>query len=217
MSTKLPFNVYNSFIKRHTRDRSRQRQLDYLAPFRRPPHPPSSFKNSLQNVPSTPYQPYISTDGHSSYERLPAFPEGSSLQHVPSHQEGSDVMEAIPAIKDGHEKASGKRTRDMVIQGVVVPPRPVPPGDEECCMSGCVNCVYTAYSQELEEYMAAIDAAREALKAAHISQEDWPDEIENSGNVERVKGQEESGMDTGMSAFLALEKKLKTKHASENS
>lgn len=38
----------------------------------------------------------------------------------------------------------------QMISGVLVPPRPDEP--DNCCMSGCVNCVWDGYREELEEW-----------------------------------------------------------------
>lgn len=77
----------------------------------------------------------------------------------------------------------------------------------ECCMSGCVNCVYTVYSDDLQGYVAALDAAREALEAARIPKTEWPDEVAKQGRGEDVKGEEvqktEDAMDPAMNAFFA--------------
>lgn len=77
----------------------------------------------------------------------------------------------------------------------------------DCCMSGCVNCVYTVYSEELEGYVEALDAAREALEAAYIPKTEWPDEVAKQGRREDVMGEEmqntEDAMDPAMSAFFA--------------
>lgn len=74
-------------------------------------------------------------------------------------------------------------------------------------MSGCVNCVYTVYSEELEGYVEALDAARGALEAAHIPKAEWPDEVAKQGRGEDVMGEEvqktEDAMDPAMSAFFA--------------
>jgi hypothetical protein len=49
------------------------------------------------------------------------------------------------------------------IAGVLVPPRPEEP--DNCCMSGCVNCVWDRYRDELEDWAAASAEAREKMKA----------------------------------------------------
>ena len=44
------------------------------------------------------------------------------------------------------------------IAGIVVPPRPDEP--DNCCMSGCVNCVWDRYREELEEWAEKAGEAR---------------------------------------------------------
>ncbi|AFR97442.1 hypothetical protein C343_05584 [Cryptococcus neoformans C23] len=207
----------------------RQRQLDYLAPFRRPANPPySPLNDKLQNVLQTHGQPAASPEGDVAYETASTAPVATSLQEVPRHEEASRLVDPLPAMKDAsgaeeeHSKEKMKaRTKEMIVQGISVPPKPIPPGEEECCMSGCVNCVYTVYSDDLQGYVAALDAAREALEAAHIPKTEWPDEVAKQGRGEDVKGEEvqktEDAMDPAMNAFFALENKLKKKQAPESS
>ncbi|WVQ79879.1 hypothetical protein IAT38_001979 [Cryptococcus sp. DSM 104549] len=207
--------------------RYRRQQLDYLAPFRRPTSPPpSASATSLQNVLQTPPQPdHDPTRGsHSPFETSSTAPVASSLQEVPSQEERSKVVDPVPAMKGlGGESSAGakdakggaRRTKEMYVGNIAVPPKPVPPGEEECCMSGCVNCVYTIYTQELEEYVEAIDAARAELEATGVPRSEWPEEIARDGRGDAIENEEKdsakAGMDPAMSAFLALEGKLKKK------
>lgn len=39
------------------------------------------------------------------------------------------------------------------VAGVLVPPKPAEP--DNCCMSGCVNCVWDLYRDEMEEWAAS--------------------------------------------------------------
>ncbi|KAI0969494.1 oxidoreductase-like protein [Xylaria arbuscula] len=55
------------------------------------------------------------------------------------------------------------RDRSVLVAGVLVPPRPEEP--DNCCMSGCVNCVWDRYGEELEEWAAASTRADVALQA----------------------------------------------------
>lgn len=49
------------------------------------------------------------------------------------------------------------------IAGVMVPPRPEEP--DNCCMSGCVNCVWDIYRDEMEEWAAKNAEARARIQA----------------------------------------------------
>ncbi|KAK0319525.1 hypothetical protein LTR82_009592 [Friedmanniomyces endolithicus] len=53
--------------------------------------------------------------------------------------------------------------KSQLIAGVLVPPRPEEP--ENCCMSGCVNCVWDFFRDEMEEWAARSGEAREKGKA----------------------------------------------------
>ncbi|KAI1750715.1 oxidoreductase-like protein [Xylaria castorea] len=55
------------------------------------------------------------------------------------------------------------RDRSVRVAGVLVPPRPEEP--DNCCMSGCVNCVWDGYRDDMEEWAAASTRADEALQA----------------------------------------------------
>lgn len=244
MPPKIPIQSILSPVNRHIATRHiascarlhRQRQLDYLAPFRRPANPPySPLNDKLQNVLQTHGRPAASPEGNVAYETASTAPVATSLQEVPRREDekASRLVDPVPAMKDAsgakEEQSKGKtkaRTKEMIVQGIVVPPKPTPPGEEgwrkltersslalltdaltECCMSGCVNCVYTVYSEELEGYVEALDAARGALEAAHIPKAEWPDEVAKQGRGEDVMGEEvqktEDAMDPAMSAFFA--------------
>ncbi|KAL0243587.1 hypothetical protein I308_105554 [Cryptococcus tetragattii IND107] len=239
MRPKIPIQSILSPVNRHIATRHiascarlhRQRQLDYLAPFRRPANPPySPLNDKLRNVLQTHGRPAASPEGNAAYETASTAPVATSLQEVPRREdeEASRLVDPVPAMKDAsgakEEQSKEKtkaRTKEMIVQGIVVPPKPTPPGEEDCCMSGCVNCVYTVYSEELEGYVEALDAAREALEAAYIPKTEWPDEVAKQGRGEDVMGEEmqntEDAMDPAMSAFFALENKLKKKQAPESS
>ncbi|KAK6614083.1 UPF0651 protein, mitochondrial [Botrytis cinerea] len=113
------------------------------------------------------------------------------------------------------------------IAGVLVPPRPEEP--DNCCMSGCVNCVWDRYRDEIEEWAAAKKDADRALKKerrkestgilaqAATSMDDdgggsegnW--DIGGDGNSDDLF----EGVPVGIRAFMAQEKKLKEKHQRE--
>ncbi|KAL8370088.1 hypothetical protein RB595_000451 [Gaeumannomyces hyphopodioides] len=51
------------------------------------------------------------------------------------------------------ERLAAVRSRSVVVAGVLVPPKPEEP--DNCCMSGCVNCVWDRYREEMEEWATA--------------------------------------------------------------
>lgn len=61
------------------------------------------------------------------------------------------------------ERLARIRSKSTVVAGVVVPPRPEEP--DNCCMSGCVNCVWDRFRDEMEEWMLASAEAERRLAA----------------------------------------------------
>lgn len=59
------------------------------------------------------------------------------------------------------ERLAQIRSRSKLVAGVLVPPKPEEP--DNCCMSGCVNCVWDRFRDEMEEWaLANTEAARRA-------------------------------------------------------
>ena len=92
--------------------------------------------------------------------------------------------------------------------------------DVECCMSGCVHCVYNIYTDELETYTEALSSAHQALLSAGVSKSEWPAavrKLDKKGEKQMQKearGGMEEGMDPVMAGFLAMERRLKEKQLS---
>ena len=119
------------------------------------------------------------------------------------------------------------------IAGVMVPPRPTEP--DNCCMSGCVNCVWELYRDEMEEWAAKSAEARAALQARRergkgaetiISKGGTPTHVaismdDDGGGRETNWGagadQEElfGDIPVGIREFMKTEKKLKQRHQEE--
>lgn len=59
------------------------------------------------------------------------------------------------------EKAAGRAARSTTIAGVLVPPRPEEP--DNCCMSGCVNCVWDLFREDMEEWTLKANEAKKRL------------------------------------------------------
>jgi hypothetical protein len=68
----------------------------------------------------------------------------------------------------GSTTALAERKEEIIkssqnVAGVLVPPRPEEP--DNCCMSGCVNCVWDMYRDEMEEWAERSVQARAAMQA----------------------------------------------------
>jgi predicted nucleic acid-binding Zn-ribbon protein len=121
-----------------------------------------------------------------------------------------------------------------IIAGVKVPPRPTEP--DNCCMSGCVNCVWDLYRDEMEEWAAASAKARAAMQAQREGGKGTGTMIAGAGTPSHVAtsmdddggGSEANwsvGMDqdslfddipVGIRQFMKTEKMLKQKHRVES-
>lgn len=164
-------------------------------------------------------------------------PESSSPE--PSFTTDKEDQTEIPQIVFGSRIAgpAGERAdinaASREVAGVKVPPKPEEP--DNCCMSGCVNCVWDLYREDLEEWSAKSAAAREQLQAQGSSgsatdtgsQESktpskprasskndggesdnaWVSDPATSGNEEDLLG----NIPVGMREFMRMEKALKMK------
>jgi len=60
------------------------------------------------------------------------------------------------------ERLAAIRSQSRLVTGVLVPPRPEEP--DNCCMSGCVNCVWDRYRDDMEEWASANAEAERRLR-----------------------------------------------------
>ena len=59
------------------------------------------------------------------------------------------------------QRETAAKERGTVVAGVFVPARPEEP--DNCCMSGCVNCVWERFCEEMDEWAAANAEAQKRL------------------------------------------------------
>ncbi|KAL8303454.1 hypothetical protein RB600_007078 [Gaeumannomyces tritici] len=114
--------------------------------------------------------------GPDSPERGGAPPEPNpDPEAAPPQQETSPPRPGIvfgsslagPAARA--ERLAAVRSRSVEVAGVLVPPRPEEP--DNCCMSGCVNCVWDRYREEMEEWAMASAEADARLLAQKEQQQ----------------------------------------------
>ncbi|PWN43047.1 ABC1-domain-containing protein [Ceraceosorus guamensis] len=123
--------------------------------------------------------------------------------------------------------ASSEPAAPILVRGISIPPKPEAPGSEDCCMSGCVHCVYDMYADDLE----AFHEARNQLLSLTppLTDDEWPSHLlgprpETAPNFNGAKEQaqaeadaHESSLDPSMQAFLAMERGIKAKRANSPS
>lgn len=134
------------------------------------------------------------------------------------------------------EKASKTSSRyfqtpTYMIGGIQVPSKPVEP--DNCCMSGCVNCVWELFNDDLKEYKAQRKLAAESLRAhggvwplkynppvSMLNMENLPEEIRNKSpqEIDEIISDQQYYDNSDrwesvlMSAFADFERKLHKEH-----
>lgn len=135
------------------------------------------------------------------------------------------------------ERSEAKKQKSTLIAGILVPPRPMEP--DNCCMSGCVNCVWDLYRDDMEEWAAKSAEARAKLQALRSSGDATGTMLTKPGTPSHVAtsmDDDGGGSDTnwanatspgadgdmfadipvGIREFMKTEKMLKQKHAQES-
>lgn len=113
------------------------------------------------------------------------------------------------------------RLESKKIGGVKVPKRPIEP--DNCCMSGCINCVWELFNEDLEDWkFKRIEAAKQLLKQDKNDKnlEKWPADWDappkildkafiSKGMSTDDTVEEIQGMPVGLQVFALFEKKKK--------
>lgn len=129
-------------------------------------------------------------------------------------------------IKGSIESSSRRmRQEPRVIAGVTVPARPIEP--DNCCMSGCINCVWEMYNDDIQDWK---DKRKEAAKALVKKGGIWPADFHppvrylTPANLPKQMSPQDKTESDGwadvpisIKVFAEFEKKLKAKKKKLNS
>ncbi|KAF7949622.1 uncharacterized protein EAE97_003131 [Botrytis byssoidea] len=197
-----------------------------------PRHESTSNKPAHQAHPVGDYYSLLLSS--SSPEISSAPPTTASPSNTPITSSSSPTEPAAdpePAILFSSRLSSPLERRSEILRksqriaGVLVPQRPEEP--DNCCMSGCVNCVWDRYRDEIEEWAAAKKDADRALKKekrkestgilaqAATSMDDDGGGSEGNWDIGGDTDNLFEGVPVGIRAFMAQEKRLKEKHQRE--
>lgn len=137
----------------------------------------------------------------------------------------------------GPARRADQRSKATMVAGVLVPPKPSEP--DNCCMSGCVNCVWDQYREDMEDWIYASAEADKAVQAQEgkaakkaekaevaeteaVTMDDDGGGSETNWTVEPQKLSRDfwdeelyKNVPVGIREFMKQEKKLKEKHAKE--
>ncbi|KAI9151545.1 hypothetical protein HJFPF1_08751 [Paramyrothecium foliicola] len=123
------------------------------------------------------------------------------------------------------QHAATKQAQSTNMAGVLIPPRPEEP--DNCCMSGCVNCVWDRYREDFEEWSGKVKEAEAMMaEAESVSQQTAKEKVSEAVATPKVSGDEIAkelwdekafqGVPLGIREFMKLEKQLKGRHAQEH-
>lgn len=132
-------------------------------------------------------------------------------------------------VIDPAERRKEIEASSQTVAGVLVPPKPTEP--DNCCMSGCVNCVWDMYRDDMEEWAQKSAQARAAMQAkrqegvgsghmvagsgvpSHVATSMDDDGGGSESNWVLEGGKDESSLfddiPVGIREFMKTEKKLK--------
>ncbi|KAG0369546.1 oxidoreductase-like protein [Gamsiella multidivaricata] len=93
--------------------------------------------------------------------------------------------------------------------GFSIPVKPMPPGAEDCCMSGCAHCIYDVYEEDRQEYKQKLTRVLGEIEKAGLPPPPSVAADKAAGDIIGLEEEKDADMDPGMKAFLELERKLK--------
>ncbi|KAI5917823.1 oxidoreductase-like protein [Camillea tinctor] len=131
----------------------------------KPEEPPtSSPKSPRATVKKTPSKKQQPTPKPSLSDKNASSTATTSAEPATAQEKARIIFGSrLAGPAERAERLNAIRQRSKLVAGVLVPPRPEEP--DNCCMSGCVNCVWDRFRDEMEEWVWASAAAERALAA----------------------------------------------------
>ncbi|KAI8365914.1 oxidoreductase-like protein [Radiomyces spectabilis] len=123
-------------------------------------------------------------------------------EQLPAVVDLEEPSRKLPPPVPGEETSQSKNIVLLKGEPIELPQKPESP--ENCCMSGCVHCVWDLYQEDMEDYHEKKKALRKRFQDAG---EPIPAILQSRKSV---KEDVEEDMDPGMKAFLEMERKLKS-------
>lgn len=114
-----------------------------------------------------------STSSRNANANAPLRFYGNTDGSVTSRDRMKDVFGT--RLEDGGRLSSSRRDANepVLIAGVLVPHRPAEP--DNCCMSGCVNCVWEQYNDDIRDWRMKRRLATEAISK---TEDHWPADLD---------------------------------------
>ncbi|KAK2602025.1 hypothetical protein QQS21_004452 [Conoideocrella luteorostrata] len=193
----------------------------------KPEEPPSTADPSVQPAhrkrKSTPAEDEkkASKNTDSGPATTAAFPSAAE----PTPQEKARIIFGSRLLGSAEvaDRVATKQAKSTYMAGVLVPPQPEEP--DNCCMSGCVNCVWDQYREDMEEWTAKKKEAQSRLKAGPGtmdtdgggSETNWKAPVGSTNKIAKDMWDDDvyQGVPVGIREFMKQEKRLKEKHARE--
>ena len=190
--------------------------------FHTSPHPLSQPSDSAPSSLIDDYYSLLLSQPLSSSAQATRTPPAVPVTPPPKLEEVSTTQKARivfgSRLAGPAERQRNKDSQSSLIAGVLVPPRPTEP--DNCCMSGCVNCVWETYRDDMEEWVQKkAEAKRRELMGKGQEGGRSMDDDGGGGSdanwTEADYGGNDAGLfegvPVGIREFMRTEKRLKEK------
>ncbi|KAF3940087.1 hypothetical protein ABW19_dt0202317 [Dactylella cylindrospora] len=138
-----------------TRRINTQNSKEYRKSPQEQAHPLTGYYKILLENPQTP-------SAHPAYYPSQSIARQDQTNSAHQRQQEERARLVFGSKLVGPLRREKLNERAQIVAGVRVPPKPEEP--DNCCMSGCVNCVWDTFREDLEEWAVANAKAQKALR-----------------------------------------------------